>query len=382
MRPRAEAWVFLAVAMLVALASPALAQGDRLPDARERWEAKSPEAQALLRDRYERLRSLSSEERAALEDRLERLQHLRESTLEALPPSTKERMHALPPEAREVLVREHVTQAARSVGRRMREKLPAELLVELEGASPFERMRRLREYRSELHHRRGGPAVEHLCQRLGIPPAEVEELRQLSPEERAARIPGLRRQEIRRRVGEDGLPPWLESEHWTELEGLSDEAFMEAWHASSPFGGFPGGGELPGRPTGTGVPGGPGRPMAPRTPGASAEPWGLGDLEHRGERPDPAWWQLRHLLHPRFEDRVALSHLDPLERERSLEGRIKERVLQHLEGHALLEPAELERLRSLDGPAFSLAVRELLPGERPRPRGSGSRPGFRGPRRR
>jgi hypothetical protein len=195
--------------------------------------------------------------------------------------------------------------------------------------------------------------VHALGRDLDLPPAEVERLRGLPPDARAREIAELHRRDLVRRVEQHGLPPSVSPDEWARWKELQTPEFLELWKAR--------------------VKGG------PRPPEDAPPP--SGRPQRDGARPpklDPE--RLRKLgdsMRPDPRGFAELSKLAPEARREAVDGRIRERVLKHLEAlPELFGAVELARLRALRFQelldAVRARVREVAP---PPPRGEAHPPG-------
>ena len=248
--------------LLVFLVAPFDAQGTRerrdrsgsdrrrddaeLRELRERWHGKSDEERALLRQRFEQLKNLSPEEREALGHRARRLRDLeREVRKNASEEERAEAEKLAPPRERDFW-RHRAVEHSRYSGRQLREKLPPELLDRLEGASRWEKMQILDEFRERERDSRSRSAVVDLGRRVGLSHEEIRAIEELPFDRRISAVVELKRKHIEDRVRSDGLPRGIDEATWESMRSLSDKEFLESFHRSRGRGGPPDGRQWPG----------------------------------------------------------------------------------------------------------------------------------------
>lgn len=326
------------MALLAALAGDLRAQATEREALLERWEAMDPELRDVFRRRFEEFARMSPEERRAAQERAVALERGVRELRDSLPPDLERRLRALPRDEREELLREFFCERARARGAEVRELLPPDLVRELEQAPPREREGLLREFQEEVRRSAGKRLLETLRSEGDLSPEEAERIEGLEGRERLRATLALRREQIRRRVGELGPPPDLGAETWSAWDALPLEEFFRSW--SSRRRSYLGTG--PGDPLG-GV-----RQPPPLDP---TSPW-----VHRGE----LLRRLGDLARPRLEDLLEHADLSPRERRDRVAGRIRERCLEHLGRFPLLPPEELERLSELEDQRFVEELRAHL----------------------
>ena len=218
--------LFTLVLCLVTLGGFAAPQADRGPDfvaLRARWERKSPEERALLRQRFEELSRLRPEAREELQRRARVLTgDLR--TLESEPPPwVRERLDGARPGERDRELRRCLEDHHRRRGSDLRARMPADLVARLEAATTDEE--RALVFR-ELHQRAREEMfpyfVERIARRLELDAAEVERLKATPSAEREAVIRGLKR----RMIVERGKPKSVSEADWDSWQALDDAEFL------------------------------------------------------------------------------------------------------------------------------------------------------------
>ena len=300
-------------------------------DARSRWAKKTPEEQALLRQRFEELQKLSPDDRRVLDARVRKLKDL-ERRLEAeLTPEDRNRMRSLDHGDRRKMVHAQIKDALREEGRRCRSRLPEDQLSRIEQAHPHERPALIHKLRK--NHTRIRPwDVKRLGREIGRPDTELKGLSDLSPDQLEALALEWNRERIDRVVAEHGAPPGLTAEEFQAWRSLDHDDFYRRWRSLAP-----------------------------------PPPFGLSSRE--GPRPpfSPAMRQtletlrtVRSLSKPCMSDRVDLADEPQDARERALLDRGRERVLEYLEGSSFADAEELGKLRGLGGHEFHRALGELL----------------------
>jgi hypothetical protein len=243
-------------------------------------------------------------------------------------------------------------------------------LQKIEGATPQEAERLLREFRDRMRSERAEHALSDLGRELALDPAEIQRLRSLPEEEQRAEMFGLRRRQIEQRIAQNGLPSWLTQQEWDELRALDAPKFCERWCARTRQVGFashdqrsePRRGEWNGEHNGERDHG--------RDRDGEHRFGGRGDGDGRGAqgndpavprlspervrevleqlRPDPKWF-------------VDLSKLAPEERRTAIEAHLRERVLEVLGNSPdLATPQEVETLRALQGHEFFEAIHQRM----------------------
>jgi hypothetical protein len=213
--------------LLVASAFALQRESPTLERARQRWEALSREDQVRFRDRYERYRSLSEEERVMLKARAERMSEAKERFRAEMSDEVRAKLEKLEPEKRNQVVNELVENMVRERGARIREKMPEAWVERLERARPEDRVRFLADMQQRAREKATREAIEKIGQKLGLPAAEVERLKNLPGPERAATVLVLGKNLSVRDVAEFGLPPGLTEEQWNEWRALPPKEFLE-----------------------------------------------------------------------------------------------------------------------------------------------------------
>jgi hypothetical protein len=327
--------------ILAALAAclPALAarQGDALAVQRARWEALAPAERLRIQERWQRYQALPQDEQRELEARAARVRDLRERTERALPAPLRARVQQLSADKRERILAELVENESARIGARVRAMLPPEDVQRLEQARPEDRARYFANYQQKQRKRVTSYMLERLGKRLGLAQAEIDAMKQLPEEQRAARVLELRQRLTRSEARELGLPPGLTQEQWEDWLKLPPEEFFErlADHVRErQQAGIEAGIRLGGS-----------RP-ADIPPQNLAHMRSLRRLQ-AASQPDPA-------------DLVELADEAPEVRRERVEERTRQRCLRILREEQLVELDELERLQRINGAAFAGAVHELL----------------------
>jgi hypothetical protein len=293
-------------------------------------------------------------QRRALVERFQRIQSAEEKLRARIPAEAREDLAQLDPGARRDAWREMLAHEMAQRGRELREMLPPQWRQRIEATPPHERPRVLEEFRRHLRGDLADRAVHALGRDLDLPPAEVERLRGLPPDARAREIAELHRRDLVRRVEQHGLPPSVSPDEWARWKALPTPEFLELWKARVKGGPRP--------PDGAPSPN-----ARPQRDGARPPQLDPERMRKLGDsmRPDPRWF-------------AELSKLDPEARREAVDGRIRERVLKHLEAlPELFDAVELARLRALRFhellDAVRARVREVAPP--PPPRGEAHPPG-------
>jgi len=329
--------------LLAALAflTPALTlradQSDALAGARARFEALAPAERARIEERWQRYQSLSPDEQHELDVRAQRAKELRQRAEQRLAPPLRARVQELPAAQRERILSELVDNETTRIGARMRAILPPEVVQRLEQARPEDRTRYFAKYQAQQRKRVTNYMFERLGARLGLAKEEIDGLKQLPEEQRAARVLELRQRLTQAETREQGLPPGLDQEQWDAWLALPPEEFFErlADHVRER--------QLAGVDAGIGRSGAR-RPEIPEQ-----------NLQRvRGLR------RLQEATQAEPADLVELADTTPEVRAEEVVARTRERCLRVLAEERLAEGAELERLQHLPAPAFAGAVHELL----------------------
>jgi hypothetical protein len=337
------------VALLLALLVPALTagpqQGDgqrkrERPSVEERWSQLSEEQRAELRRRYEAYRRLSPEERARLHKRARQLNDLGDELRKDVSPEVRARLDGMPPEQRERVWREHLHDRAREEGRHMRDRLPPELVEQLEAAPEGERARLLEDFHRKRRDKDELRALFGMARELGLSRDEIRRVKQAAPEERRRTLLAMQKRVAVQAVERHGLPTELSAAEWNALRELPPESFAPRWqalHLPAPWGPPP----RRGAKDGPGRRGGDDRPPPPR---------------------DERLRKLMDLLRPDLQQRVEHNDLSRDERRRRVHEQVKQRTLAYLETTDLVAPDELARLRELEGREYMRAIQDLAHG--------------------
>ena len=282
---------------------------DPLEGARERWEAMSAEERAEIERRFDELNAMDAERRAEIEQRYELVCSAERTALAEMSERSRRQLEELPAGERGVVVRELAREALAERARRAQEHLPATLRERLEHAVGVELDALVREIKLARRDERLSRALERLAGELGLSPEEQSAIAGLSTAEREAKLFELHQRRLERRVQRDGLPEWIAPEEWESWRGLTPREFRSR----------------------------------------------LAERQSAPLRPDPEW-------------HVELGRLPAQDRRAQIEKRLKTRALELLARRPdAPEPAELERLRSLEGQAFFESLRPWT--ERTRPFG-------------
>ncbi len=328
----------LFVLVIAFLAAPSFARQDG-QSPRERWEHMSPEERARIQDRFEHFKKLPPEQRQSLTSRAARLEQLRSEFLSHMSPELRAKLAKLSPLERREVLRTFLEQHLVERGRRMGEMLPQELREKLDKAAPEDRPRLMHEFFEHERRERGDRMIDHVAKELSLAPTEVERIKGLPDDQRFAAMFDLHRKLVVHEVESHGLPTWIQSGEWSEMQKLSTPEFFERLHSlrrerapdsdsfGESFGEGKGGGRFHGGPGGR----------------FGFVPPAVRELL----RPDPEWM-------------IELSKLPPLERRAAIDQRIHDRILKKLaELPDVATPAEVEHLRTLSGREFFEGLHEL-----------------------
>ena len=325
---------------------------ERGASALERWERMSKQEREVLRARFEELRRLSPEERAALEERHRGVKSMRERVHGQLSPEVRRKLEQLEPEQRRDFLREELVEEARGRGARIREKLPREFERELEAAPAERRPQMLENFLRRQYEHRAERRLNHLAKQLELPDAERQRIAALPPREQRRELSRLEKERVVRMADTKGAPPpGMQASEWERLRQLPPEAFLDEMMRRRVF---------------------EGPHASPRGDGEAREP----SLNKAARQ------RLFRLLRPDATERMEFARMPRAERERHVLERVSERALEFLEREALVEPAELERLRGLSGQERMRALRELVRERRAPHSGPHGRERPRDPRRR
>lgn len=309
--------IVVGAGMTLALCGGAWAQSGGhtdLSEARARWEQLDPAARRKLRERFERLQRMDPAERREMESRMRSLQRAEREAGAELSDDVRAELEAMGPMERKRLMREFARQRLSERGRDLLARMPAEWRERLESAPPHERWKIMRELKTSMRDSGAERAIDGLAKSLDLPPTEVERLRALEGEALWSEIMRLRREDVDERVRTRGLPPWMSEGEWAEVQGLEGRPFFERLN------------ELRRRRSA--------RQQGPRF-----------EELHRLSRPDPQWM-------------IELSELPFRERKLEVGRRVRDRLVEFLEGQPdLAGPEDLDRLRALEGPRLLESVR-------------------------
>ncbi|MBK7878778.1 MAG: hypothetical protein IPJ77_24225 [Planctomycetes bacterium] len=209
-----------------ARASNVVGDGASLEVARERWMHLTDAERTAILERYSEYDRLGANEKRELLQRARRLRETSQRVQSELSPSVRERLRQLQPEKRREAMREIVGGEARARGQEIRAKLPDAWLERLETARPEERLAILGQFRDRHLKRIADFAIERLGKTLGLAEEERRRLQSLPIDERAQAVLELRKRAIERDASENGLPPGMTAEDWSELVRLEPQAFF------------------------------------------------------------------------------------------------------------------------------------------------------------
>lgn len=331
--------VFLRALLVLALvlATFARAQEGSTPSleaARARWARLSPEEQGRLRERYESYKSLGESERAELAERARRLADQRQRAERALTAEQRARLASMGDAKRRAVLDELVEIEMRQRGARIREQVPEAWLERLEGARPEDRQRFLAEFKQKARERASQATIDRIARRLGLPRDEVERLKSLRGDARAAAVLELSKRFSAKEVEEFGLPPGLTREQWDAYQELPPEAFFEAMQKLRSE-----------------------RMLRDAERHVDAQSGGGAWTAQRRAR----LARLAESLRPRPEDAIDLVDAEPDEHARQMTMRRRERALQALRKHELLPEQVIDDLEALPPHQFMNALQRELP---------------------
>jgi hypothetical protein len=297
--------------------APPTTSESALESAKARWERFTPEQKARAKERYERFLALSAGEREQLLESARRLHERTEAVQKELEDRGGERFKDLDPEKRRALVREMVAEESRTVGARIRGRLPDGVVARLEKARPEDRARYFRNFRIQQRDRVARYAIGSLGKELGLERAEIDRMQALPGPERCAAVLDLRKRLSEKDVRVSGLPPGLTQEEWDRWLELPPEDFFEAIQ----------------------------KYREDR----------IGDRARRD-----ALRSLAEALRPRPEELLAMADLAPAERNAKLEAERRARCTQALREGTLLSREEFEALERTSDAEFFRGVRRLF----------------------
>lgn len=213
--------------VLVASAFAFQKESPTLERARARWERLSTDDQERFRARYERYRSLNEEQRRTLQARAERMREAKDRFRAEMSDEVRAKLQELEPKKRELVLNELVENMLRERGARIREKMPESWVERLERARPEERVRFLADIQQRAREKAARAAIDKIGQKLGLPAAEVERLKNLPGPERLASVLVLGKNLSVQDVTEFGLPPGVTEQQWNEWRALPPNEFFE-----------------------------------------------------------------------------------------------------------------------------------------------------------
>ena len=194
----------------------------------ERWKAKTPEEQALLRERFEALRALTPEQREALHVRARGLEAERRELQRDLSPELQQRLGGLPPWERDRILREQQLTDSKRRGSSLRRTLAPEHREFVEGLVGGGRPPHPDDVRHRLRGHFGDEVIEHMRTEGQLDAAQLDELERLEGPERMQRFLAIERERLVLRVAEQGLPEGITDKQWTKLQTEpEDERFMK-----------------------------------------------------------------------------------------------------------------------------------------------------------
>lgn len=365
---------------LCMIAPAAFGQAGDLQAARERWERLSNEERARLSERFEEFRNMPEAERERMRAHLARIAEARREIEASIPPQTRARLDGLDEASRRQVLREYVELAMAERAERLRAKMPPELCKRLEGASLPEREALLRERRGELHERGAPRVIDYLGRKLDLPAEEIERLKGLPPDERAASIEALSKRELARR----GPPPGVSPEEYQRWLELPPREMFECLHRHGVRGFGPDRGGPPDRPGSTepregfGPGGREGRPPEGPRPegGAKGPPRGP---RREGRIAKSAQAEVWSALRPEAAWVLELADLGRDQRREEIGRRARAKAIEVLRRSPEVTPQDLERLEGSSGREFHEALREIAGDPPSRSRGEWGGRGLGGP---
>ncbi len=279
-----------------------------LRDARARWEALTDEERDELRARFDKFRQFDPARRDELRERAHRFKEIgRQLRKHGLPPELERELDGLPPDERRRRMGDWLHERFEERGRRIREKMPEDLVQRLERAPPGRRGAMAEGFRRDRRGEHSEELIDKLARSGHLPRERVDALRALPVEERVDILMDLRREKITADIVRRGLPPGITAEQWGQWQRLPTREFFEHFHRAV------------------------GPPPGPR--GADSE---------RAR----AWFEIRRLMNP--------------QNGAELEERDRLRVLELLTGMEGVAPEQLQKLRALQAAEFRRAVRDLV----------------------
>lgn len=324
--------VLLHLAVAAALAAPCLSSGrvQQSPEVRrnrERWELKSAAERAELQRRFAEFQELSHDHQEVLRKRTRKFEAFETRLREGVPEELR-----LASGRDERVWREHVEHEVREKGRRMRKKLPRELVEEVESAPPIERPLILSRYHRDHRARAGHGAMERLARACGHSEDEIAGIERVSAEEGVAKMLGYRREQIVATVARIGPPPGITVEEFESLQALPHHGFFERWRALDPP--------------------------------PEWHPWFERPPERGPAKVDREkanlLRQLKRLARPSFEDRYALRGLREADRRETLHERVRERTWAFVEEHGIGDPEARAGLHATPIAAYMEAIRAFV----------------------
>lgn len=225
-RPRR--WIALVAGVaLCAVVAAQVADRFDLRHLEERWNRKSSDERALLRERYEQLTRMKPEAREQLAARARRLRGVVEELREDPPEELREELEVLDSKDRERRWRQTAQERFRERGRDMRHKLPAAFVAKLEAAAPEDRVAMMHRFRAERLRKSGQAMFEYLARELDLSDEEIKGFEKLPTEQKLNELRRMRRKHIEKTIETGEAPPGFSPKRWERMRSLSDRELFE-----------------------------------------------------------------------------------------------------------------------------------------------------------
>ncbi|MDF1797739.1 MAG: DUF3106 domain-containing protein [Planctomycetota bacterium] len=305
------------------------------PEGLDRWKAKTPEEQQLLRERFETLRALTPEQREALRERARGLEAERRELQRGLSPELQQRLGGLPPWERERILREQQLTDSKRRGSSLRRSLAPQHREFVEGLVEGGRPPHPDDVRHRLRGHFGDELIERMRIEGQLDATQLDELERLEGPERMQRFLSIERERLVVRVTAEGLPEGVTEKQWTKLQTEpEDERFMKRAGrlGLTLFDGPPRKGEDRGGHAKMG--------LAPNAPA-----WAPGFLE---------------AMRPTLRDRIEVRDLEHSERKAAMDAQVASRMRGYLADKDWFPAERRSQLAELDDSALIESLEEFL----------------------
>lgn len=289
---------------------------------RARWNSLTEGERERLREHYAEFEQLSSAEKQRVHRRAKRLDELARQVYRSLEDDVRAELDGMGKDKRRELLREMAVERAGEMGRRILTLLPPADRTRLLAASEEDREMFFLEFEQRQAKRLDRVVREYGSEFLSE--AQVARLDELGPRERRAQFLELYKRRVARWVTNRGLPESISEQRWARLLEMPPSEFRQAWERVR-------------------------------------ERYGV-DAPTRRSRPSGPMQRLIAAIQGDESEHLALSELEPEERQATLRARQRERVLavaRDLHSQGVLDDDQVAELLAVDDEQYHAYLRSL-----------------------